>query len=121
MKNLKIAAVSLTIALAISGAGWYVYDSISKLERRAQAAENRLNLSENELSKLKSEAQRITTRLDDVTATSANLRAELVRLQRINFDHDKMLSTIFKIERSGDSTVGIQRKPGQAISISVTR
>lgn len=118
---LAICLPAAVLALTMTGTGWWAYNEINFLRKQHArlGAELHAQATANDALKV-----RLAIAEGQIEASSKDLsqfRATIVRTQRNTYDHEKMLGTIFAIQRSGDSLVAFKRNDSpQAFSVTVT-
>ena len=121
IKKLSVIAPPAIILILLLAITMFGHQRLLETENRLQLAENELSVTKRELLEAKTNFVKIENQLALLGTEDKNVRLELVKIQRGNYDHEQMLSAIFKIEKSGDSIVGFQRQHNQAMSIGLTK
>lgn len=117
---LKAAIVPVTIAVALSTAIWWAHNRFIDIEVRLSRTEIELTQTLAALNSVETQIKQTERQANALITEQVALRNQLVAVQRNGYDHEKMLSSIFTIQKSGDSIVSFRKQDkAQAISIQV--
>ena len=105
----------------IVGLAWWSHLEIARLTQRLVSAEDKISTTDTKLSQFAGKLNQVEERLNSLAIENTAVRAELVRLQRGSYDHEKMLASIFNVQKSGDSIFASPKQDGKSISISVSK
>jgi septal ring factor EnvC (AmiA/AmiB activator) len=118
---LKFGLPFCLLAICIGTLAFLAHERVAKAEARIASLEEKLGSTVEQLSKTRSELKKSEILITQMDLNYSNVRGELLRMQRKSSDHESMLATMFKIEKSGDSAVGFRNQEGKLFSIGVSR
>lgn len=108
------------IALLLAAVAWWTSQEFESLRRSLVSTNADLRAVSLQYIELKKQLAQAESLIAAGAQDINNTRSALLQAQRSTYDHEKMLSTLFTIQRSGDSLVAFKRSDHQqAFSVTV--